>query len=64
MAYPDAIRKIIRAGAANLLDAITQEIGFLDAAPLDRHAANRLEIYAEQLAIAARAIQKLQRETD
>ena len=64
MAYPDAIRKIIRAGAANLLDAITQEIGFLGAAPLDRHAVNRLEIYAEQLTATAQEIQKLQRETD
>jgi hypothetical protein len=56
----EAIKRMIRNGASNLLDAITAEIHDLDIGPLSKHAAARLENYANQLATTAREIQKMQ----
>ena len=58
------IQKIIRASIADLLYVIQQEVNLLTEAPLDRHAPKRLEVYAEQLAIAACKIYALQADRD
>lgn len=54
------IQKIIRVTIMDFLAVIQCEVNLLDEAPLDRHAAARLEIYVEQLAIAARKLYDLQ----
>ena len=64
MTTANKIQKMVRGDVGSLLDVIFQEIRFLDEAPLNRHAANRLEIYAEQLTSSARKIYDLQREAD
>lgn len=64
MTATDTIREIIRWDVSSLLYVIQQEITFLNEAPQSRPAANRLEIYSEQLAAAARKIYNLQREYD
>ena len=64
MSNTGTIREILQRDICDLLYVIQKEIKFLDEAPQARHAANRLKIYTEQLATAARKIYDLQREAD